>query len=108
MVLRFLQAEGLELIRRNYRCRRGEIDLIMRDGGVLVFIEVRYRRSSHFGSAAESITATKQQRISTAASHYLQQSAGAVDMPCRFDVVAVTVAEYKSLDWIKDAFWLGT
>jgi putative endonuclease len=107
MALQVLQAEGLNLVCRNYRCRRGEIDLIMRDGGVLVFIEVRYRKNSYFGSAAESITAAKQQRIATAAVHYLQHSAEAVNMPCRFDVVAVAVAEYKNLDWIKDAFQLG-
>jgi putative endonuclease len=108
MALGFLQAEGLKLVCRNYRCRRGEIDLIMHDGCVLVFIEVRYRKSSYFGSAAESITATKRQRITTAAAHYLQHSRGSGNMPCRFDVVAVTVAEHRNLDWIKDAFQLGT
>jgi putative endonuclease len=108
MALEFLQAEGLELLCRNYRCRRGEIDLIMRDKAVLVFIEVRYRKSNYFGSAAESITATKQQRITTAAAHYLQHSREAGKMPCRFDVVAVTVAKHRDLDWIKDAFRPGT
>ncbi len=104
----FLQAEGLELVCRNYRCRRGEIDLIMLDGAVLVFIEVRYRKNSHFGSAAESITSSKQRRITTAAAHYLQNRDGSADVPCRFDVVAVTVAGRQNIDWIKDAFMGGT
>ncbi len=108
MALVFLQAEGLKLVCRNYRCRRGEIDLIMLDGAILVFIEVRYRKNSHFGSAAESITSSKQRRITTAAAHYLQHNTGAASMPCRFDVVAVTLAEHKNLDWIKDAFQQGT
>lgn len=104
----FLQAEGLELVCRNYRCRRGEIDLIMLDGAVLVFVEVRYRKNSHFGSAVESITTSKQRRIATTAAHYLQSSKGAADSPCRFDVVAVTVAGSNDIDWIKDAFREGT
>ena len=56
----WLQARGLRLLERNYRSRRGEIDLIMQDGEQLVFVEVRYRASNRYGSAAESITSAKQ------------------------------------------------
>ncbi len=108
LVFGFLQMEGLKLVCRNYRCRGGEIDLIMLDGEVLVFIEVRYRKSSKFGSAAESVTATKQRRIALAAANYLQRNRGQAAMPCRFDVVAVTLAESREIDWIKDAFQYGT
>jgi putative endonuclease len=108
-VLRFLEQEGLKLITRNYRSPRGEIDLIMWDGECLVFIEVRFRKHARFGSAAETVTAAKQGRILSAATHYLQSNrAGAVDVPCRLDVVAVSAGERKKIEWIKNAFGLGT
>jgi putative endonuclease len=99
----FLEARGLKLIDRNYRCRGGELDLVMRDGDCLVFVEVRYRRSARFGSAAESVTRGKQQRIALAASHYLQRNRCAA--PCRFDVVAITGD--GACEWLKDAFTSG-
>jgi putative endonuclease len=106
--LRFLEQEGLHLVTRNYRCRLGEIDLIMRDRECLVFVEVRFRKSGRFGSAAETITSAKQGRIISAATHYLQSRAGAGDVACRVDVVALSAGESKNVEWIKDAIWLGT
>jgi putative endonuclease len=107
--LSFLEREGLKLITRNYRCPPGEIDLIMRDGESLVFIEVRYRKHDRFGSASETITSAKQGRIISAANHYLQsKQKGMGDVPCRLDVVAVSAGERKKIEWIKNAFWLGT
>jgi len=101
-----LQARGLRLLCRNYRCRRGEIDLIMSDGASTVFVEVRYRRRSDFGSAAESVDRGKRNRLAIAAQHYLASRAGA-DAPCRFDVVSVApVAQGNQLQWIPDAFQL--
>ncbi|MES9858690.1 MAG: YraN family protein [Sedimenticola sp.] len=100
-----LERAGLQMVEKNYRCRRGEIDLIMRQGNTLVFVEVRYRRSDAFGSAVESITATKRQRVITAASHYLtchKQNNSA----CRFDVVAISGEQRQQLEWIRDAFQL--
>jgi putative endonuclease len=104
--LLFLQQRGLILSQRNYRCRRGEIDLIMRDGNALVFIEVRYRKNPLCGSAAESITRPKQLRIQAAAAHYLQKARGNNELPCRFDVVAITGtgSRYQDIQWIKNAF----
>src|SRR4029077_11678170 len=67
----FLEAYGLLIVQRNYRCRGGEIDLIARDGATLVFFEVRLRRNRAFGNAAESITAAKRRRLRFAARHYL-------------------------------------
>ena len=88
------------MVTRNYRCRRGEIDLVMRDGDTLAFVEVRYRKSDKFGSPAESVTLTKQRRIIQAARHYLQRHPSALD--CRFDVLALTGDE--QVEWLKNAF----
>jgi putative endonuclease len=72
----------------------------MRDGGTLVFVEVRYRRSDRFGTAAETVDRRKQQRLTAAASHYLQTHPTL--LPCRFDVVAVSGED--RIHWIKNAF----
>lgn len=87
--LRYLQQQGLHLVFRNYRCRRGEIDLIMRQHDCLVFIEVRYRASTAFGGAAASVTRGKQQRLWLAAQYFMQsQGINEADQACRFDVIA--------------------
>ena len=95
---RHLERHGLRVIERNFRVRGGEIDLICRDGKVLVFVEVRLRSRSDFGGAAASITTSKQRRIILAAQHYL---AGKADCDCRFDCVLI---EGERLEWLKDAF----
>ena len=95
----YLVQQGLKLVARNYACRGGEIDLIMRDGAVLVFVEVRARAGDNFGGAAASITATKQRRIALAASHYLVKFN--IDAPCRFDAVLIQAGK---LQWLKAAF----
>lgn len=98
----FLQERGLRPFRRNYRCRGGEIDLIMRDGAVLVFVEVRYRRDRRFGGAATSIDGRKQARLIHAARYFLLQYGG--DPPCRFDVVAVeSTGGRLQFEWLKNA-----
>ncbi|OHX12526.1 YraN family protein [Chromobacterium sphagni] len=83
--LALLEARGLKLVARNWHCRGGEIDLIMRDGGCWVFIEVRHRGGSRFGSAADSITQAKQRKLLLAAEVYL--ASHNIDAPCRFDAV---------------------
>jgi putative endonuclease len=98
--LAFLRGQGLRLLERNYRCRFGEIDLIMKEGATLVFVEVRMRKNTSFGGAAESITARKQKRIVAAARHYLSQSS--VVPNCRFD--ALLLRPNHPADWIRDAF----
>lgn len=95
---RFLAAQGLKILARNYRCRGGEIDLICRDGATLVFVEVRLRTNRAFGGAAASITPAKQRRIALAANHYL---AGKPLPACRFDAVLLDGA---GIDWIRSAF----
>jgi putative endonuclease len=97
---RYLEDRGLRLVERNYRCRHGELDLVMRDGATLVFVEVRFRRSTRFGGAAESVDGHKQQRLTAAAGHYLQRHPS--PLACRFDVLAIGAGDH--IDWIKDAF----
>ncbi|MGL4575156.1 MAG: YraN family protein [Burkholderiaceae bacterium] len=99
--LRFLQKHGLKLEARNFIAKGGEIDLIMRDGATLVFVEVRARNHRGYGDAAASVTQLKQQRIAKAAAQYLQQRRGALPA-CRFDVVGM--AEHTAPQWIKSAF----
>jgi len=97
----FLQQQGLKLIARNYRCRFGEIDLIAREGRILVFVEVRMRASDQFGGAAASITAGKRRKLLRTARHYL---AGAARTPaCRFDALLVNGAD-NSVQWLQNAF----
>lgn len=105
LACRYLEQRGLVLVMRNYRCRLGELDLIMREGEQLVFVEVRSRAASRYGTAAETVTARKQQRLLRAAAHYLQRQR--LDAPCRFDVVAIDRSAgdtAAAVTWIKDAF----
>ena len=107
LACQYLKQQGLRLVSRNYRCRRGEIDLIMTDRENLVFIEVRYRSRSHYGSGAESVQYRKQQKLIACAHNYLQRNPAAACRPGRFDVVAIS-PERDGLDiqWIPNAFTL--
>lgn len=102
IALSYLQRQNLVLITQNYRCRFGEIDLIMRDGATLVFIEVRMRVSETFGGAATSITPAKQAKLLHTARHYLSQLKS--EPPCRFDALLLSGAGGREIEWIKDAF----
>lgn len=99
----YLTQQGLQLISRNYHSRYGEIDLIMQQQQILVFVEVRYRRSASHGSSAESVNLRKQQKIILAAQEYLQTLS---EIPmCRFDVLAIMgTMQAATVEWIKDAF----
>ncbi|PWG65279.1 YraN family protein [Sediminicurvatus halobius] len=97
-----LEARGLRCLARNFRTRRGEIDLVMADGRMLVFVEVRRRRRSRFGDGIDSISAAKRRRLAAAAAAYLQRRRD--EPPCRFDVVAVD--EHGGLEWLQNAFTL--
>lgn len=100
-----LRQHGLTLEQRNYRCKSGEIDLIMKDGPACVFVEVRYRKHGRFGSPAETVDHHKQRKLLRAAQHYLQSKRLVDRVPCRFDVVAVTGnTGLPAVDWIRDAF----
>ncbi|MEM8766796.1 MAG: YraN family protein [Pseudomonadota bacterium] len=103
-----LQAQGLELLTRNYRRKYGELDLVMRDGDVLVYVEVRYRASNRFGGSLASITAQKQRRLINAAQSYTSGRRSLRSRPARFDVVAITgPPSAPALRWIRNAFSAG-
>ena len=92
-----LMAQGLTLVERNFLCKVGEIDLIMKDRGGLVFVEVRRRAAADFGGAAASVTPAKRRRLINAAQYYLLRHP---DPPqCRFDLVAI---DDETLSWIQN------
>lgn len=99
--LAFLQQQRLRFVARNVHCRRGELDLVMREpDGTLVFVEVRARTRRGYGGAAASIGWKKRTRILAAAQFFLARCTG--DMPaCRFDVVAF---DGGRIVWLRDAF----
>ncbi len=104
LACRHLERHGLRLLERNYRVRCGELDLVMADGSVIVFVEVRYRRSTRYGGALASIDVRKQRRLILAAQHYLQ-ARRLGNRPCRFDVVAIGPgAAGMDVHWITNAF----
>jgi putative endonuclease len=97
----FLEARGLKILARNYRCRLGEIDLIARDGPTTVFVEVRRRASQSFGGAAASITRAKQLKLLKAARHYMSRLR---TLPqCRFDALLIE-GDPPRIEWIRNAF----
>lgn len=107
---RYLIEQGLILVERNYWCKLGEIDLIMRDQRngqeILVFVEVRYRKNTQYGSPQETITTSKQRKLWRTAEYYLQRysSQNTSTPACRFDVVAITMHNNRrQLDWIPNA-----
>ncbi|MEQ8482933.1 MAG: YraN family protein [Pseudomonadales bacterium] len=101
---RFLAGQGLVPVDRNFRCRHGEIDLVMADGDELVFVEVRFRADERFGAGFETVTHAKRRRLTTAARVYLSRH-HAEQRPCRFDVVSVTKRNYRpEIHWVRDAF----
>lgn len=109
LAARYLQSCGLRRVCSNYQCRLGEIDLIMRDGETLVFVEVRYRRHFHYGGAAASVGRGKQRRLWRCAQHYLLARGLGNRLPCRFDVLAISPPGEGCepvFHWIRDAFRL--
>lgn len=100
--LGYLQQQGLTLVTANYHSRFGEIDLILRDGNVLVFTEVRMRSNADFGGAGASITRAKQAKLIKTAQHYLTQFSR--PPACRFDAVLLGASNNDAIEWIRDAF----
>jgi putative endonuclease len=100
LAARYLAAQGLAIVARNFRTRFGEIDLIARDRGVLVFVEVRLRRSKRFGGAIGSITAAKRARLVRAANGYLAMIGH--EPPCRFDAIVMQSLDPRAIEWRRD------
>lgn len=95
LALERLSAAGMKLVERNFRAKAGEIDLVMREGEEIVFVEVRARASDAFGGAAASITAAKQRRVIAAARLWLVKRGWTGS--CRFDVVAIEAGRVEHL-----------
>lgn len=106
LACQYLQDQGLRLLKRNFRTNRGEIDLIMQDKSCVVFVEVRFRRSSRYGSAEESISPGKCRRLNAAALAYLQQSPQGGNTQARFDAVAISPNNHHlgnfAINWLQN------
>ncbi len=103
----YLTQHGLTLIEQNYLTKFGEIDIIMLDNAeqLLVFVEVRYRKNTQFGSASDSVDHHKQNKLIRTAEHYLQKHDKFDEYICRFDVVGIeSDLKYPKITWIKNAF----
>jgi putative endonuclease len=102
---KWLESRGLRLIQRNYRCRAGELDLVMRDGEELVIAEVKFRRRSDYGHPEETVDARKRRRIISATRHLLLTTEAFTNIDVRFDVVALSGdLSTPEVHWLRDAF----
>lgn len=97
----YLESAGFEILERNYRCRTGEIDLIAKEGGYLVFVEVKYRATGAKGLALEAVDRKKAAQVRRVAGIYLYEKRLPEDTPCRFDAVGI---DQEAVTHIRDAF----
>ena len=106
-VLHWLRQQGLTPLVANYRCRLGEVDLIMEHGDTLVFVEVRWRARGDFGGALASVDFRKQRRLTRAARHFLAHHPLQARRPCRFDVIGLEPDDQGTVryHWIQNAFY---
>lgn len=106
LAAQFLAQQGLTQITQNFRCRLGEIDLIMFDQDCLVFIEVRFRNSNRFSRAGLTVDIHKQRKLIRTAALFLAKRERYANSVVRFDVVAIDADEQgkQAIEWIKDAF----
>lgn len=102
LAAQYLKQQGLKLLQQNYRCKSGEIDLILQEGDTHVFVEVRLRSSEKFGGAAASIDNRKQSKILRTAQHYLSTLPRIP--PCRFDAILMQTNDINKIVWLKNAF----
>ena len=102
-VQEYLQTQGYEILARNFYTKHGEIDLIAKKDGYLVFVEVKYRADERFGAPEEAVDFRKQKKIIAAAQYYLYKNRIPFDTPCRFDVAGVTGKEIRITE---NAFWM--
>lgn len=102
----YLINQGLTPIGRNVHCRQGEIDLVMRDDEIIVFIEVKYRKNNNFGGAIEAVSIAKQNKIRHCVAFFFQQAnLNEYNTPCRFDVIALEGnINQPQVTWLKNAF----
>lgn len=98
---KFLESNGCQIRDRNFRCRQGEIDIIIWDKGVLAFVEVKYRSNICYGYPAEAVTAAKQRKIYYTANYYRYRHHIGEEMVCRFDVIEILGNKIR---WMKNVF----
>lgn len=111
LALCFLTEQGLQLLCKNFSCKLGEIDIIMRDSNSLVFVEVRYRKSNRFGTPLESVNVNKQRKLRATAQYFIKGQANH-SIAARFDVLGIsseasqtqTIYQGYQLDWCQNAF----
>jgi len=101
MAADWLEKQGLVIMDKNFRCRQGEIDLIAKDGKMVVFVEIKARSRKGMGSAIEAVNYKKQRTIRKVALFYLIKRYHSVDIPCRFDVLGF---DGGRITWIKNAY----
>ena len=105
LVSDYLTLQGAKILKRNYRCRQGEVDIIALDGKYLCFIEVKFRNGHRFGQPQEAVNKAKQKRICNVSQFYLYSNYKSFDVPVRYDVIAVSPQDgIYTLNWIKNAF----
>ena len=105
IALTWLQQQGLQLVQRNYRCKLGEIDLVMRERELLVFVEVRFRGAGSHVPACETVDFRKQRKLVRAAGHFLLCNRQLAELPCRFDVLGISEDQgCPRCEWIRNAF----
>jgi putative endonuclease len=109
IALDFLQQKGMRLCARNYRVRSGEIDLIMWDGEILVFVEVRTKSASFFGKPSETVLFDKRRKITGTARHFLAQHRIGDEVRCRFDMVGIVAKPGVAveIEHVVNAFFVG-
>lgn len=109
LACRYLEGNGLEVVARNYRALRGELDIICRDGDFWVFVEVKARSTDRYGGAAWAVPRAKQEQVAKVARHYLMANGLYGNAPCRFDVVLVDAEKspYR-VTHVPNAFRIGT
>lgn len=100
----FLCRQGMQCITQNYTCRVGEIDLVMRQNNLIIFVEVKYRRNALYGSSQEMVDIFKQHKLIKTAWHFLQHHPKFHHYDYRFDIVAIDQTAPEPLTWINNAF----
>lgn len=106
LALGHLEAAGLRLLKRNFRARTGEIDLVMRERDLIIFVEVRYRRNHRFGSPLETVDARKQRKLVNTACLFMQKYDPSGRMRYRFDVIGISgeLHTTPAVQWVPAAF----
>ena len=103
LAIAYLTEQGIKILARNFYFRGGELDLIVKDGEYICFIEVKYRKNDRFGCPEDSVTFAKQKKMIKGARQYLYSKKYPEQIPCRFDVIAI---HQEDITWIQNAFSL--